>query len=145
MKTKYLLLFGALVFLFSACGQKERDRGYSEREQMNGFPQFNRNTVEKISGEVLSVVSVPDPQYGSVVHILVRTNKGEIPVHLGPSWFVEGNEMQIIPGDMVEVEGSQIYIEGRVFVIASELKKDDYVLKLRDRDGNPLWVGWKRS
>lgn len=42
------------------------------------------------------------------------------------------------------MKGSRVNIMGRPALIASELKKGDSVLKLRDENGIPVWAGWRR-
>ncbi|HEU4344281.1 MAG TPA: hypothetical protein VFU31_22205 [Candidatus Binatia bacterium] len=46
--------------------------------------------------------------------------------------------------DRVEVKGARITFEGKPAIIASEVKKGDEVLRLRDDAGFPVWAGWRR-
>jgi hypothetical protein len=80
----------------------------------------------------------------SGVHLLVKTPKETISVHLGPSWYLDNQETKIDPKDNVEVTGSRITFEGKPAIIAREVKKGDEVLKLRDEHGVPMWAGWRR-
>jgi hypothetical protein len=51
---------------------------------------YNPQTVETITGEVVSVdkiMPMKGMSYG--VHIVVKTDKETIPVHLGPGWYIE--------------------------------------------------------
>ena len=74
----------------------------------------------------------------------VKTAKGEISVHLGPAFFIENQDVKIEPKDKVEVKGSRITFDGKPAIIATEVKKGDEVLKLRDNAGFPVWSGWRR-
>lgn len=80
--------------------------------------------------------------YGA--HMVVKTNKEEISVHLGPGWYLENQDVMIEPKNTVEVKGSRIIFEGKPAIIAAEVKKGDQALKLRDESGLPVWSGWKR-
>ena len=106
---------------------------------------FDPKTIEKIGGEVVSVETVT-PMRGmrQGVHILAKTEKETIWVHLGPAWFLENQDVKIMPKDNVEITGSRITFQGKPAIIATEVKKDDQVLKLRDENGYPVWSGWRR-
>ncbi|MBW7899642.1 hypothetical protein B188_10370 [Candidatus Brocadiaceae bacterium B188] len=106
---------------------------------------YDPKTVETISGEVVSVdIITPAKGMGYGVHLMVKTVKETISVHLGPGWYIENQDTKIEPKDKVEVTGSRITFEGKPAIIAAEVKKDDEILKLRDEKGFPLWSGWKR-
>jgi hypothetical protein len=78
------------------------------------------------------------------VHLTVKTDKETISVHMGPGWFIEKQDIKIEPKDKVEVKGSRITFEGKPAIIAAEVKKGDELLKLRDENGFPSWIGWRR-
>jgi len=106
---------------------------------------YDPKTVETISGEVLSVdriIPMKGMYYG--IHLMVKTDKETISVHLGPGWYIENQEIKIEPKDKVEVRGSRITFEGKPAIIAAEVKKGDETLKLRDENGFPVWSGWRR-
>jgi hypothetical protein len=106
---------------------------------------YNPKTVETISGEVVSVDKITPMKgmsYG--VHMIVKTNKETISVHLGPEWYIESQDVKIMPKDKVEVKGSRITFGGNPAIIAAEIKKGEQVLKLRNENGFPVWSGWRR-
>lgn len=105
---------------------------------------YNPQTVETISGEVVAVDKIM-PQKGMSygVQLMVKTDKETIPVHLGPAWYIENQSIKIAPKDKVEVKGSRITFAGKPAIIASEIKKGDDVLTLRDTNGFPVWNGWR--
>ncbi len=106
---------------------------------------YDPKTVETIGGEVLSV-DVITPMKGMYygVHLMVKTDKETISVHLGPGWYIENQDTQIEQKDKVEIKGSRITFEGKPAIIAAEVKKGDEILKLRDEKGFPFWSGWRR-
>jgi hypothetical protein len=107
---------------------------------------YNPKTVETLSGEVVNVEKfTPTRQMSYGVHFTLKTAKEAIPVHLGPSWYMEKQGMALAPGDKVEVTGSRITYEGKPTIIAAEVKKGGQILKLRDAAGVPAWAGRGRQ
>ncbi len=106
---------------------------------------YNPQTVEPISGEVVSVYKMtPVKGMADGVHLMVKTDKETISVHLGPIWYIENQDVEIAPKDKIEVKGSRITFEGKPAIIAAEVKKGDGILMLRDASGIPVWNGWRR-
>jgi len=107
--------------------------------------RYDPQTVETVSGEVVSVDRVT-PMHGMShgVHLLVKTEKETISVHLGPDWFIENQDVKLEAKDRIEVKGSRITLDGTPVLIAAEVKKGDRVLTLRDGNGIPAWSGWRR-
>lgn len=99
-----------------------------------------------ISGEVVGLEKItPFKGMGNGVHLLLKTDKESISVHLGPVWFIERQDTQIAGGDKVIVRGSRITHDGKPAIIAAQIEKGDDVLTLRDMAGKPMWAGWRRS
>jgi len=130
---------------FAQRGMKWRGSGgWGSGSQYNRM--YDPKTVETLSGEVVSVDETPSMRgmssYG--VHLLLKTEKEAISVHLGPGWFIENQDIPIAPDDKIEVKGSRITFEGEPALIAAEVVKGNEVLKLRDDNGFPVWSGWRR-
>lgn len=107
---------------------------------------YDPSTIETVRGEVVRVEKIT-PQKGMSygIHLILKTDKETIPVHLGPGWFIEKQDVKIEPKDQVEVIGSRVTIDNKPVIIAAEVKKGDQILKLRDeKTGYPVWSGWKR-
>jgi hypothetical protein len=106
---------------------------------------YNPQTVETVSGEVVSVDKfTPMKGMSAGVHLIMKTDKETISVHLGPSWYIENQDQEIAPADRIEVKGSRITFQGKPAIIVAEVKKGDEVLMLRDANGIPVWSGWRR-
>jgi hypothetical protein len=106
---------------------------------------YDPKTVETISGEVVSVdIMTPAKGMSYGVHLMLRTDKDTVSIHLGPAWYIENQDITIAPKNRVEVKGSRITFEGKPAIIAAEVKKGDEVLKIRDENGFPFWSGWRR-
>ncbi|MGQ9569515.1 MAG: DNA-binding protein, partial [Thermodesulfovibrionales bacterium] len=105
---------------------------------------FNPATVEILTGIVESVDKIAPMKgmsYG--IHLVLKTDKETISVHLGPSWYIERLDTKIEKGDKIQIKGSRVTMMGKPVIIAAEVKKGDPVLKLRDENGIPVWAGWR--
>ena len=77
---------------------------------------------------------------GMQVHgLLLKTDKGNITVQLGPPTYVRKQGFDLKQGDSLEVTGSQVTRDGQPLLLAAQVKKDGQTLKLRDEQGVPLW------
>lgn len=105
---------------------------------------YNPATVETVSGEVTAVERIaPLKGMGAGIHLQLKTDKETVSVHLGPAWYIERLDTRIEKGDAVQVTGSRVTVAGKPAIIATEVKKGDGLLTLRDARGIPLWSGWR--
>jgi hypothetical protein len=106
---------------------------------------YNPSTVETIKGEVVSVDKIaPMKGMSNGIHLMLKTNKETVSIHLGPAWFFEKNNYLVKVKDKIEVTGSKITFDGKPAIIAAEIKKGNKVIKLRDENGYPVWSGGRR-
>jgi len=106
---------------------------------------YDPKTAETIAGEVISVGRItPTKGMSYGVHLIVKTDKETVSVHLGPGWYIENQDIKIEAKDKIEVKGSRITFQGKPAIIAAEVKKGDEVLALRNESGVPVWNGWRR-
>jgi hypothetical protein len=149
----YIGLIGILALVLTATAWAQPGMGQGQgRGQGRGWGagdpsgrMYNPQTVETLSGEVVRVdQTASGRRMSSGVHFTLKTEKETIPVHLGPSWFMEKQAVTIAQGDKVEVSGSRIMYQGKPAIIAAEVKKGGQVLKLRDAAGVPAWAGQGR-
>ena len=153
MKSIILGLAMALAALLVAASDSFAQRGTGMMGRGSGGwgPEgpYNRmydsKSVETVTGEVISVSRMtPRKGMSGGLHMDVKTDKETISVHLGPSWYLENQDVKIEAKDKVEVKGSRITFGGKPAIIAAEVKKGEQVLKLRDDNGFPAWSGWRR-
>jgi hypothetical protein len=152
MKKFILLTLALAVSGFLAYGDTlAQQRGMKWRGSGGWGPgtpyskMYDTKTVETITGEVEKVdVITPGKGMSYGVHMIVKTDKETVPVHLGPGWYIENQDVKIAPKDKVEVKGSRITFAGKPAIIAAEVKKGDEVLTLRDNNGLPAWMAWRR-
>ena len=153
MKKANFLLAIAMLVVFAFVGlTSAQPRGGMMWRGSGGWgpgSQYNRmydpKSLETISGEVTKVDRItPSQGMSGGIHMLVKTDKETVSVHLGPSWYLENQDVKIEPKDKVEVKGAKTTFAGKPAIIAAEVKKGDEVLKLRDDSGFPVWSGWRR-
>jgi hypothetical protein len=128
--TKLIVVVAALAGTFGA---------FSAVAQQN----YDTKTVETVQGKVLSVEKTPQRVHG--IHLTLQTDKETIAVHLGPAWFIDKQTPHIEVNDTVTVTGSRVTVDGKPAIKASQVKKGDEVLKLRDESGVPAWSGGRRG
>lgn len=141
MKIKLAFVMVICLVLLAANSWAQPGKGRNSTGRM-----YNPATVETLSGEVTSVDKSTSGQGRSLgVHFTLKTEKETIPVHLGPGWYVDQQEVKLAPGDKVEVSGSRVTYQGKPAVIAGQVKKDGKTLQLRDANGVPAWAGKGRQ
>jgi hypothetical protein len=148
---KKIMILVAIVFVVGFSPEVWAQRGMDWKGGGGWGPDthyhrmYNPDTVENITGEVAAIDMItPMKGMGYGVHMIVKTDQETISVHLGPSWYIENQDMQIEPGDQIEVKGSRIMFDDSPAIIAAEVKKEDEILILRDENGFPVWSGWRR-
>ena len=74
---------------------------------------YDSKTVETVTGEVVKVDRItPMRGMSGGVHLVVKTDKGDVSVHLGPQWYLENQDVKIEPKDKVEIKGSRVTWRG---------------------------------
>jgi sporulation protein YlmC with PRC-barrel domain len=109
---------------------------------------FDSKTIKTISGQVIKVDQVPEPGFGMDIRLTIFIDKKEVlPVYLGPAFYIVGSDQanHLKIGDQVTVTGSEVTRGDETFLLATTVKRGNEVLRLRDKDGNPEWVAWKKT
>jgi hypothetical protein len=147
MKTSnYLWMAALLIILPGRAGATEPFRvlwrgtgGWGNKSAYCAL--FDTKTIQTVRGVVVSVDSVtPMPGMRPGIELQLKTDKWLIPIHLGPLWYLENQDIDIKPNDTVEVTGSKIFCEGQQVIAATEVRHGNKTIKLRDSQGKPLWV-----
>lgn len=132
------LLFG--VAAAGAVAAEEAPGGPGTAAGAQYQRMYDPKTVETVSGEVVKVNQIAHRRgRGHGVYLILKTDKEEIPVHLGPSRYLDRQETKIGQNDKIEVKGSLVTFKGKQVLIAAEVKKGDALLTLRDENGVPAW------
>ena len=132
------ILVASSLFLSSAL--------HAQQGPPRDHARYDPATVETIAGTVVAVEMHVPPQgnhYG--VHLQVQAGEETLPIHLGPSWYLERQDTHLQEGDEIEVTGSRITYEGAPAIIAAQVKRSEDTLHLRDAEGYPAWRGWRHG
>jgi hypothetical protein len=107
---------------------------------------YNPQTVTTVQGQVEDLGS-----YGmqgwraapgmAIQGLVLKTDKGNITVQLGPPWYVRKQGFTLQKGDTIEVTGSKVTKDEKTVLLAAEVKKNGQTLKVRDEKGAPLFRG----
>jgi len=101
---------------------------------------YDAKTVETIGGKVLSIENTTHAKRrGYWVQLMLQTDKGTIPVQLGPAWYIDKQTPRIEANDTITVTGSHVTLDGRSAIVAADITKGNELLKLRDDNGMPVW------
>jgi len=100
----------------------------------------------RASNEITAAGTVEDVQefYCPVTddrgtHVVLKTDRGTILVHVAIARFLRENKFVIRPGERLQVTGARIRYQGKESLIAREIIRGDEVFTLRDTSGKPLW------
>lgn len=152
MKKMLVSIVGITILsvIFSSVSLAQRGRGLrgsSGWEPKSAFNRmYNPSTVETIKGEVVSVDKITPMKgmsYG--IHLMLKTNKETVSVHLGPARYFDSHKYSIKPKDKIEITGSKVSYSGKPAIIAAEVRKGNEVIKLRDESGYPVWSSGRRN
>jgi hypothetical protein len=146
------LLSAPLAQAHDCCHGHERCpmvSGQTHGEPGSGGPStarmYDPDTVTTLRGTVSGVTVMP-ARGGRIggTHFALQSDGQTMDVHLGPTWFLQREGIDVAKGDSIEVTGSVIDSDGNSSLIARELKKGQKILKLRDEQGVPVWSGGRR-
>jgi hypothetical protein len=106
---------------------------------------YDVDSVTTLQGTVkgVTVVSAQRGRLGGT-HIALQGEGGVTEVHVGPTWFLEQEGVELSNGDALEVTGSVVDSGDETFLVAREIKKGTKVFRLRDERGFPMWAGGAR-
>jgi hypothetical protein len=141
-KFTLIALFIVIQMLVAAGISFSGDDGWGPGSAYNS--KFDPETVETLRGELVKMDLFMPKGMSMGVQILLKTGEGTVPVHLGPVWYMKKQKREIAPGDKIEITGSRFESEGKPAIMASEVKKGDKKLQLRDENGVPVWSGEKK-
>ncbi len=146
MRTFQIMFWASLFVLLPFASIAQRGSG-GWCSNNNYSRQFNPGTVEALKGSVVSVEMItPETGMSTGIHLMLKSEKsGNVSIHLGPSWYIDNQDIQFVVGDVLEVKGSKITYQNAPAIIAMTVQKGDQVLNLRDGKGNPTWNGLRQG
>jgi hypothetical protein len=111
-----------------------------------GSPMYDVKTEKTITGTVESVENITGTggrgrRGMGGTHIVLKTEKDSVEVHVGPSAYLAEKKITLAKGDRLEILGSQVTVDDERVLIARQIKKGDTTWTLRDASGRPAWSG----
>jgi sporulation protein YlmC with PRC-barrel domain len=108
---------------------------------------FNPKTIETIAGRIVKVEKVgPETEWGRGIRLIIYTDANKpVLAYLGPAWYHEGQRKALKAGIKVTLTGSMVNVDDTPLMIATKIKKGNEELQLRDKEGDPTWIGWKKT
>lgn len=133
-----LLLFGAEIQA-GGCAKCRLQAAWGLAAQPES--EFNTATIARHEGQVVSVQKVDkDRDVVDGVYVLLKTDKGNVSVRLGPDWYLQREGFSVEPYDTMEVVASEVKtVNARPALVAIEARANGKRTVLRDSKGQPLW------
>lgn len=130
MKTT-AVLFSMLIVTNTLFAQ-----GMGQRRQF-----YDASTVTTVIGTIASVDSQANPRGDFyMVRLTVRDTSGTTAVMVGPSSYLDGQNISFNKGDSIQVTGSKVDFHGNQAIIAGKIVSGGKTIKLRDDSGRPVWA-----
>jgi len=124
-------MVGALILLtsFTVTAQMGGGRGQG---RMMGGPLYDTGTEVTINGTVDEVQQITAtgaagwscPRGWTGTHLMLKTNAGTLPVHVGPSAYLTGKNFSIAKGDKVTILGSRVQYQGSDFLMPKKSPRE---------------------
>lgn len=130
MKTKVLILI--MVFaVTTAVAQGRRGPGPGSR--------YDTKTETTVTGTIDQINQQDSFCPGGGTHLVLKTDKGNMDVRLGPTKFLGDQKFELKKGDSVQVIGSKLDSKAGEFIIARQITSGGKTLTLRNEKGFPAW------
>ena len=104
-------------------------------------PAYDVAKEVTIKGVVQEVKDFQCPvSRGMGAHLVVKTDKGLVTVHLALSKFLSDYGFSFAKGDEVEVTGVRAKVgDDENAILARKIERGNQTLTFRDKTGKPLW------
>jgi hypothetical protein len=99
------------------------------------------------SGKVVRVFTetLGDAMQPGMALLMDTKTRGQVHVSLGPVWYLERQEFELVPGDEIAARGMcEKEQGGSLKIVAFQVTKGDHALSLRDDLGRPYWEAWRQ-
>lgn len=143
----------AVVIVLISLQSAAQIRGSRGQDRTMADPLYNRETEVTISGTVDEVQQMPGaasaakiwtcPRGWTGTHLMLKTDVGTLPVHVGPSAYLATKNFTIAKGDKLTILGSKVQYQRSDVLVAKRITKGSEVLTLRNSAGFPMWTGFR--
>ena len=130
MKPRFLLAVGILLAMSVAWAQAPANA-----------PKYDVANEVTIKGVVDEVKDFQCPVSGGVgAHLVVKTDKGLVTVHLALSKFMGEYGLSFAKGDEIVVTGVKARVgDDENAILARKIERGNQTFVFRDKEGKPLW------
>jgi hypothetical protein len=141
---KRLFTFGAAALFVAGLGSLAAAQSAPAGRQ--GSTMYDVKTETTITGTVESVENLTGTggrgrRGMGGTHLVVKTEKDSVEVHVGPTAYLAEKGITLAKGDTLEILGSRVTIDNETVLIARQIKKGGNTWTLRDASGRPAWSG----
>lgn len=104
-------------------------------------PKYDPAAEVSIKGVVQEVKDFQCPVSGGMgAHLVVKTDKGPVTVHLALSKFLSEYGFGFAKGDEVQIIGAKAKVGGdEDAILARQVERGNQTFTFRDKKGKPLW------
>jgi len=132
MKRRFILVASALVGLTVTLAWAQAPAS---------APKYDLANEVTIKGVVQEVKDFQCPVSGGMgAHLLVKTDKGTVTVHLALSKFLSEYGFAFAKGDEIEIIGVKAKVgDDENAILARKIDRGNQSFTFRDKNGQPLW------
>jgi DNA/RNA endonuclease YhcR with UshA esterase domain len=104
-------------------------------------PKYDLSKEVTIKGVVEEVKDFKCPASGGMgAHLVVKTDKGLVTVHLALSKFLSEYGFAFAKGDEVQIVGVKAKVgDDENAILARQIERGNQTFTFRDKSGKPLW------
>ncbi len=104
-------------------------------------PKYDHGNEVTIRGVVQEVKDFQCPASGGMgAHLVVKTDKGLVTVHLALSKFLSEYGFGFAKGDEVQIVGAKAKVgDDENAILARKIERGNQTFTFRDKNGKPLW------
>lgn len=143
------LFFFTLMICIGMSGQSWGQPGAGQGRGMGpgaGGRMYDPKTEVTVKGQVTELGTYPSMGAGAAQGmnyrgVALRTDQGDVIVHLGPAWYMDEQKLALKVGDTLEVTGAKTTQDQKTVILAREVGINGKKMMLRDSQGFPVWRG----
>ena len=145
-----MLLQLAIVFMVQMIGSTLLAADTTPYESVNKSEKlYTEEAIQTIKGVITDTRTIRLKDGAEFMQMDVETDRGVVPVHLGPVWYMNEytDRFDVNKGRSVAVVGSVNTVQGKEVLVASEITNEEgkQHMRLRHPDGIPAWVGSEKA
>jgi hypothetical protein len=101
-------------------------------------PRYDPAAETTLTGTIENIETL-DVMCHTGTHIIVKTDKGNIEVALGPAKFLNDQKFELKRAEQVQVVGAKTNTRNGEMFVARQITSGDKKLTLRNDQGVPVW------